>query len=176
MDTIACMHVNTRCTPDQGAGRAAWTLRVMLCPMTGATGCMHATCLALHPSSLVHTLWFDASLPRRVAAFAGTGKTTTLLHLATAHPSLRILYTAYNKDVVLSAEAKFPGNVVCAWVAEEPRAPLAIVAGAASPFWLQPAPPLPHTNMQRHMQQQRHWRVTCTRIIAIIPMGWVTCE
>jgi F-box protein, helicase, 18 len=48
----------------------------------------------------------------KVNAFAGTGKTTTLLHYALAHPNQRFLYICYNKSIQLEAQAKFPKNVV----------------------------------------------------------------
>lgn len=49
----------------------------------------------------------------KVLAFAGTGKTTTLIEYALAHPEKRMLYVAFNKSVQLEAAAKFPSNVVC---------------------------------------------------------------
>lgn len=48
-----------------------------------------------------------------VSAFAGTGKTTTLVHFALARPQERILYLAFNKPIQLEASAKFPANVTC---------------------------------------------------------------
>ncbi|EHM4620411.1 ATP-dependent helicase [Salmonella enterica] len=58
-----------------------------------------------------------------VNAFAGTGKTSTLVEYAKANPQLRMLYVAFNRSVREEAEAKFPRNVTCktthqlAWVA-----------------------------------------------------------
>jgi len=50
----------------------------------------------------------------KIVAFAGTGKTTTLVHLAEAHPELKFLLVVYNKSVKLLAETMFPkGNVMC---------------------------------------------------------------
>ena len=49
----------------------------------------------------------------RIIAFAGTGKTTTLIEYAKARPHLRFLYLAFNKSVQLEADRKFPGNVIC---------------------------------------------------------------
>jgi hypothetical protein len=49
----------------------------------------------------------------RVKAFAGTGKTTTLVGYAQARPSVPMLYVAFNKSVQLSAQRKFPPNVEC---------------------------------------------------------------
>lgn len=49
----------------------------------------------------------------KVIAFAGTGKTTTLVRYALARPRTRFLYVAFNKSVQLEAAAKFPANVVC---------------------------------------------------------------
>lgn len=57
-----------------------------------------------------------------VNAFAGTGKTSTLVKYAQAHPELSMLYVAFNRSVREEAEQKFPRNVVCktshqlAWV------------------------------------------------------------
>lgn len=48
----------------------------------------------------------------KVMAFAGTGKTTTLVHFAKARPQMRFLYVAFNKSVQLEAADKFPRNVV----------------------------------------------------------------
>jgi F-box protein 18 (helicase) len=49
----------------------------------------------------------------KVIAFAGTGKTTTLLEYSKARPHTRFLYVAFNKSVQLEAENKFPSNVTC---------------------------------------------------------------
>lgn len=48
-----------------------------------------------------------------VVAFAGTGKTTTLIKYALKNPSLRILYIAYNRAIADESTTKFPSNVVC---------------------------------------------------------------
>lgn len=47
----------------------------------------------------------------KVVAFAGTGKTTTLVEYAKARPHMRFLYVAFNKSVQKEAERKFPANV-----------------------------------------------------------------
>ena len=46
----------------------------------------------------------------KVAAFAGSGKTTTLVELARAHPSKRFLYLAFNVSVRDQAQRMFPEN------------------------------------------------------------------
>lgn len=46
-----------------------------------------------------------------VNAFAGTGKTTTLVGFAKERPSKRMLYLAFNKSVAEEAKARFPSNV-----------------------------------------------------------------
>ena len=46
-------------------------------------------------------------------AFAGTGKTSTLVEYAKARPTESILYVAFNKSVQNSAVSKFPNNVIC---------------------------------------------------------------
>jgi F-box protein 18 (helicase) len=48
----------------------------------------------------------------KIIAFAGTGKTATLVAYARARPRMRFLYLAFNKSVQLEAAAKFPSNVV----------------------------------------------------------------
>lgn len=48
-----------------------------------------------------------------VKAFAGTGKTSTLVRFAQANPESRMLYLAYNRAVRDEAEQKFPFNVEC---------------------------------------------------------------
>ena len=47
-----------------------------------------------------------------VNAFAGTGKTTTLVAFAQVRPNQRILYIAFNKAVQLEAARRFPPHVV----------------------------------------------------------------
>ncbi|RTL26890.1 MAG: ATP-dependent helicase [Burkholderiales bacterium] len=54
----------------------------------------------------------DANL-LAVDAFAGTGKTSTLVKYAEARPSQRILYIAFNKSVAAEAKERFPENVDC---------------------------------------------------------------
>lgn len=53
------------------------------------------------------------SLLLAVDAFAGTGKTTTLVEYAKCRPDKRILYIAFNKSVASDAGARFPDNVEC---------------------------------------------------------------
>lgn len=48
-----------------------------------------------------------------VRAFAGTGKTSTLVRFAQANPDRKMLYLAYNRAVRDEAEQKFPFNVEC---------------------------------------------------------------
>ena len=47
----------------------------------------------------------------RVLAYAGTGKTTVLKHLALKNPSLRFLLVAFNRSTQSHAAARFPSNV-----------------------------------------------------------------
>lgn len=49
----------------------------------------------------------------RVNAFAGTGKTTTLVEYALARPNERFLYLAFNKAIQLEGASRFPSNVKC---------------------------------------------------------------
>lgn len=47
----------------------------------------------------------------KIVAFAGTGKTTTLVKYAEQRPHLRFLYVAFNKSVASEAQRRFPSNV-----------------------------------------------------------------
>ncbi|XP_061770223.1 F-box DNA helicase 1 isoform X2 [Nerophis ophidion] len=49
----------------------------------------------------------------KIVAFAGTGKTTTLMKYAEQRPHLRFLYVAFNKSVAREASQRFPKNVDC---------------------------------------------------------------
>nr|XP_054751501.1 F-box DNA helicase 1-like [Lytechinus pictus] len=49
----------------------------------------------------------------KINAFAGTGKTTTLIKFAQLRPHLSFLYIAFNKTVQQQAAEKFPKNVEC---------------------------------------------------------------
>ncbi|XP_028305652.1 F-box DNA helicase 1 [Gouania willdenowi] len=49
----------------------------------------------------------------KIMAFAGTGKTTTLVKYAEHRPHLRFLYVAFNSSVVREARCRFPSNVDC---------------------------------------------------------------
>ncbi|XP_070709772.1 F-box DNA helicase 1 isoform X2 [Pempheris klunzingeri] len=49
----------------------------------------------------------------KIIAFAGTGKTTTLVKYAEQRPHLRLLYVAFNKSVATEAQRRFPRNVDC---------------------------------------------------------------
>jgi F-box protein 18 (helicase) len=49
----------------------------------------------------------------KIIAFAGTGKTTTLVEYAKARPHTRFLYISFNKSVQIEAASKFPKNVTC---------------------------------------------------------------
>jgi len=49
----------------------------------------------------------------KIIAFAGTGKTSTLVEYTKRRPKLRFLYVAFNKSVQIEASEKFPKNVQC---------------------------------------------------------------
>ncbi|XP_030631099.1 F-box DNA helicase 1 [Chanos chanos] len=49
----------------------------------------------------------------KIMAFAGTGKTTTLVKFAEQRPHLRFLYVAFNKSVATQAQRSFPRHVEC---------------------------------------------------------------
>ena len=48
----------------------------------------------------------------KIVAFAGTGKTTTLVHLAKSRPDLKFLVVVYNKSVAQEAQKLFPKETV----------------------------------------------------------------
>lgn len=52
----------------------------------------------------------------RVAAYAGAGKSTCLLHFARQHPERRILYLVFNRSVRESAQLSFPEWTHCSTV------------------------------------------------------------
>ena len=47
----------------------------------------------------------------KIMAFAGTGKTTTLVEYTRKRPEMRFLYMAFNKSVQMEAAKKFPAHV-----------------------------------------------------------------
>lgn len=49
----------------------------------------------------------------KLVAFAGSGKTTTLVGYAKEHRGDRLLYLCYNKSVEVEAKRKFPTNTTC---------------------------------------------------------------
>lgn len=49
----------------------------------------------------------------KIFAFAGTGKTTTLVRYAQMRPNLKFLLIVFNKSVCQHAQTKFPKNVTC---------------------------------------------------------------
>ncbi|XP_066448213.1 F-box DNA helicase 1 isoform X2 [Eleutherodactylus coqui] len=49
----------------------------------------------------------------KIMAFAGTGKTSTLIKYAEKRPHLRFLYVTFNKSIANHALRLFPQNVVC---------------------------------------------------------------
>lgn len=56
---------------------------------------------------------FLATDALKISAFAGTGKTTTLQHLAGSLPGARGLYLAFGRAVADEARQRFPRNVHC---------------------------------------------------------------
>ncbi|XP_022527587.2 F-box DNA helicase 1 [Astyanax mexicanus] len=52
----------------------------------------------------------------KIMAFAGTGKTTTLVKYAQQRPNLRFLYVSFNKSVATQANRSFPSNVECSTI------------------------------------------------------------
>ena len=86
---------------------------MMVCTFCSDAECVHhffftGACMSLTPtdeqSAIIH--WQGQKLV--VNAFAGTGKTSTLVQYALANPDSRMLYLAYNRAVRDEAERKFP--------------------------------------------------------------------
>lgn len=69
------------------------------------------TTQVLTPEQQAVTDWQGRRLV--VNAFAGTGKTATLVKFALANPDKKMLYLAFNRAVRDEAEQKFPFNVEC---------------------------------------------------------------
>jgi len=53
----------------------------------------------------------DTADSLKIQAYAGTGKTATLLMIAEANPGMHFQYVAFNKALEREAKAKFPSNV-----------------------------------------------------------------
>ena len=66
-----------------------------------------------HPTEEQQSVVESQEKQLKVNAFAGTGKTSTLVAYTKARPSQPILYVAFNKSVQDSAARKFPRNVTC---------------------------------------------------------------
>ncbi|GIY87310.1 f-box DNA helicase 1 [Caerostris extrusa] len=49
----------------------------------------------------------------KINGLAGTGKTTTLIHLAQLYPQMKFLHITFNEDICEEAEKLFPPNVSC---------------------------------------------------------------
>jgi hypothetical protein len=56
---------------------------------------------------------FHSSAQLKIAAFAGTGKTHTLIGIANSAPKQRGLYLAFNKEISNEATRKFSPNMDC---------------------------------------------------------------
>lgn len=56
---------------------------------------------------------FHSSAQLKIAAFAGTGKTHTLIGIANSAPKQRGLYLAFNKEISNEAKRKFSPNMDC---------------------------------------------------------------
>nr|XP_057933345.1 F-box DNA helicase 1 isoform X2 [Doryrhamphus excisus] len=75
----------------------------------GRSSSMNMTSEQLH--ILSHDIQKDHMV--KIVAFAGTGKTTTLIKYTEQRPDLRFLYVAFNKSVANEASHRFPANVDC---------------------------------------------------------------
>lgn len=90
----------------------------------------------------------DTGRVLQVQAFAGTGKTSTLVARAQAHPSRRFLYMCYNTSVRAEAERKFPRNVEC-------RTMHSLAWGFGKRFQHKLGDVIPYSLMQSHFGGRR---------------------
>jgi hypothetical protein len=67
----------------------------------------------LTPEQAEAISYFRKELPMRDIAFAGAGKTSTLITKAKQAPHRRGIYMAFNKAIATDAATKFPRNVRC---------------------------------------------------------------
>lgn len=67
----------------------------------------------LTPEQAEAISYFRKQLPMRDIAFAGAGKTSTLVAKAKQTPNRRGIYMAFNKAIATEAGMKFPSNVRC---------------------------------------------------------------
>lgn len=58
-------------------------------------------------------IFHSSSDQLKISAFAGTGKTTTLLGIANSAPKQRGIYLAFNREIAEEAQKKFPKNIEC---------------------------------------------------------------
>lgn len=57
--------------------------------------------------------WSDHSEDAVIRAYAGTGKTTALVHVGHRHPQRIYLYVPFNKSAQLDASRRMPKSVIC---------------------------------------------------------------
>lgn len=70
---------------------------------------MSAIAPTLEQLKVAESVFFEPII--KINAFAGTGKTSTLLLITNKYPEKRFLYLAYNKGIETEAKKKFPRNV-----------------------------------------------------------------
>lgn len=67
----------------------------------------------LTPEQVYAIEYFRRELPEKLIAFAGSGKTSTLKHMAKQVPHRRGFYLAFNKSIATEAAQEFPRTVTC---------------------------------------------------------------
>lgn len=67
----------------------------------------------LTPEQCEAVAYYAKELPMKVIAFAGAGKTSTLVTMAKQAPYRRGFYLAFNKSIATEAATKFPRSVTC---------------------------------------------------------------
>lgn len=99
-----------------------------------------------------------------VNAFAGTGKTTTLVAYAKARPSKRFTYLAFNRSIKEEAQRKFPSNVKCVTTHGLAYAPIgkryAQKLGAPRPFQVAEALGIPVLQAGKALEVVNRWLVS----------------
>ncbi len=89
----------------------------------------------------------------RVTAYAGTGKTSSLVAWAQAHPAVRTLYLAFNKSVQLEARQRFPRSVT----AQTGHAPAYKAIG--------------HTYQDKLVASVKPWEIVKAGVLSKVPGG-----
>ncbi|XP_071504710.1 F-box DNA helicase 1-like [Diadema antillarum] len=107
----------------------------------------------------------------KIIAFAGTGKTTTLIRFAQLRPHLNFLYIAFNKSVQEEARKKFPSNVESRTLHSLAYKAVgfkyrAKMGSALKPYFIMSVLPKPDEKKIHHMTLAKHVCTTINNFLA----------